>query len=432
MECSHCHEPFEKSTPTRKYCSDTCKNLAYNESRRKPKVTVNCRQCGDPFETTETSGQVYCSRLCKALYDSGTKILGAERACKVCGNKFTVDQTHKAFCSDECRERHERGLILTPDEQVKQRDLANIEKRVRDDVGRTKILADLLSESVARVDAEKIKPYRPTSKPKRDPETMVVLVSDLHPGLLTPSYNLDVFHRRMELFIEKVVLIKDIISQTIPLERVVLVGLGDLVSGQGIFPGQPWKSQVHVLEQIYHHASPEVLRLLLTLCEHFPQVEAHFVPGNHGRTGKDNPLEANWDNVLAQDIERRFEFVDQVDVKIEWDWYKFVDVYDWRFLAVHGNQVRSWLGIPFYGLVTKGMKWQGSIPDGPWHYLLHGHFHVPFSMPWNNFEIISNGTLVSGDDFALRELGMASAPAQQVFGVHPEHKVTWRYTLDLA
>jgi hypothetical protein len=322
---------------------------------------------------------------------------------------------------------------MTPDEAITSRELQGYERRVRDEVGRTKILCDLLVETVTRFDPATIKPYqRPKTKGKRDPETMVILRSDGHPGLITPSYDLDVYHRRVELFTEKVVLIRDIISETIPIERCVIIDLGDNITGQGIFPNQSWKTQVHVMRQIYGEAAPALIKQGRTWLDYFPVVEEHSVPGNHGRTGKEYPDEVNFDNVLAQEIAARMDGVDRFSMEVEWDWWKYVNIYNWRFLAVHGSQIRGWMGIPFYGLTNKGMKWQGSMPAGPWHYLVHGHFHTPFSMPWNNFEIISNGALPSDDDFALRELGMASTPAQQVFGVHPEHGVTWRYTLDLT
>lgn len=321
----------------------------------------------------------------------------------------------------------------SPDEQVKAKELKAYESKLRDNVGRTKILCDLLLEATDRINAADLKPFKITPiKHKRDKETMVVLRSDLHPGIITPTYNLDVFHRRMELFTEKIVLIRDIISQTIPLEKLVIINLGDLISGQGIFPNQAWQSEVNVMEQIYHEAAPEIIRQNLTMLEYFPIVEDHYVPGNHGRTGKDFPDQVNFDNVLAQDISRRFEFVDRLQTHVEWDWWKYVDIYNWRFLSLHGNQIRSWLGIPFYGIVSKGMKWQGSMPRGPWHYMVHGHFHVAFELPWNNWHIVSNGALPSDDDFALREIGMTSTPAQRVFGVHPEHGMTWGYKLNLA
>jgi len=266
---------------------------------------------------------------------------------------------------------------------------------------------------------------------KRDPETMVLLRSDWHPGIITPSYNLDEFHRRVELLTEKLVLFRDIISETIPIEKLVLIDLGDMVSGQEIYPGQAWESEKHVLEQIYHEASPAIIKQNMTFLEYFPRVEEHSIPGNHGRTGKYVPSEANFDNVLAQDIYRRFENVKRFSMEIEWDWWKYVDIYGHRLLALHGNQIRSWLNIPWYGITQKGMKWQGSMPRGPWHCLVCGHFHVPFMMPFNNFRIICNGSLVSDDEFALREMGMSSTPAQQFFMVHPDHIKTLGTEIDL-
>lgn len=437
-----CGKEFEKKkgSPGQRYCTPECRDAAYNESRR---VVFDrdgkCRNCDKDF-TKQCDSQVYCTPACKAEYEGKSRPkAGSQNNCKVCGREFTIDAVNKVYCSDECRSKGDRPL--TPDEEIKRKELLSIEKKVRADVGRTKILADLVVESAEAINAKDIKPYRiPKKKLRRDPETMVILRSDTHPGLITPSYNLDVFHQRMELFTEKIILIHDIISQTIPIEKIVIMNLGDLVSGQGIFHNQAWKSQVHVLRQIYHEAVPEFIGQDLALAEHAPVVEDHYVPGNHGRTGKEFPDEVNFDNILAQDIWRRFEFVPQIDVQPEWGKFKFVDIYGWRFLMMHGNLVRSWLGIPFYGLVTKGMKWQGSMPRGPWQYLIHGHFHVPFEFPWNmiekgksrGFKIVSNGSLVSDDDFALEQLGMASSPAQVVFGVHPEHGMTWKYELDLS
>lgn len=437
QKCAYkkCQKPLKNPTDRQKFCPPPadCKRLAYNESRRKPVHREKCRYCGKEFETSKQ--QFYCPRpaICKQDYERFNKRLGKKVNCRFCGGEFNVSVKHKAFCTDRCAEKWNRGDDLTPDEQIKKNEIAQIEKKIREDTGRTKILCDLLTSAVERVNPKDIKPYRPPKQKARgDPETMVILISDLHPGLVTPSYNLDIFHKRFDLLINRIVRIKDIISKTIPLKKVVLLKLGDLVSGQGIFPGQAWKSETHVTSQIYEHASPELIRLNLTLLDYFPIVEDHYIPGNHGQTGKYNPREANWDTVAAQDVQRRFEFVDRVQTSIEWDWYKIVDIYKWRFLCIHGNQIRSWLNIPFYGLVNKGMRWQGSIPDGPWHYMVHGHWHTAFAFPWNNFYIIGNGSTVSGDDFALRELGMSSSPAQQVFGVHERHGLTWRYTLDLS
>jgi len=357
--------------------------------------------------------------------------------CPVCGKQWESPHPRYTLCSPECRaerrrqqdtERH--GPTLPPHEEVSRRESDRIERKIRLGVGRTQVLADLLMDYVDRFPSNAIRPHAVKSRSGRHAETMVVLRSDLHPGLVTPTYNISKFRQRMAQLTERVIRIRDIISETIPIERLIIFDLGDLVTGQGIFANQSWSTEKHVLEQIYGLAAPEIIAQDLTWLEHFPEVAEYSVPGNHGRTGREYPEAVNWDNVVAQEIKSRMEKIKHFTMEPEWNWWRIVEVYGWKFLLVHGHQIRSWLNIPFYGLTQKGMRWQGSIPEG-WNYLVHGHFHVPFNFPWNNFEIIGNGSLVSDDEFALRELGMNSRPAQQVFGVHPDHGITWRYTLML-
>jgi len=197
MKCLYCDKEFEPRSSSQRYCSEDCKRVRYNESRRKKHKTVPCRNCNKEF-LQKAYTQVYCSPACKAEYEAANKTAGSETHCRYCGKTFIITAERKRFCSDECREAG-RGP-LTPDQKIKREELQRIERRVREEVGRTRILAELLEEAVTRVNKSQIKPIKPRHKPKRDPETMVVLRSDLHPGLITPSYDLSQFHRRMELF----------------------------------------------------------------------------------------------------------------------------------------------------------------------------------------------------------------------------------------
>jgi hypothetical protein len=406
--------------------------------------SILCDYCGKTFPyVPKNHRQAYCpDGDCQRLARLGSKRVKLEpRECGLCGKELVPEHPRYRACPGECRRARDRSRNkhprepkpeLAPDEAIRRKELSRYESQLREGVGRTKILADLLLGAVRLVNEKDIRPQPVTRRSKRDPETMVLLRSDWHPGIITPSYNLEVFHKRVEMLTEKVILFRDIISETIPIEKLVIIDLGDMLSGQDIYPGQAWKSERHVLEQIYHEASPAIIKQNMTFLEYFRLVEEHSIPGNHGRTGKYAPAEVNFDNVLAQDIYRRFEMVKRFSMEIEWDWWKYVDIYGWRFLALHGNQLRGYLNIPFYNIVTKGMRWQGSMPGGPWHCLVHGHWHVPFIMPWNNFRIISNGTLVSDDEFALRELGMSATPAQQFFMVHPDHIKTLGTEIELV
>jgi len=423
----------------------TLEEILASGRKPEPGELIDCKheECGKTFPyVPKNHRQAYCpDGDCQRLAHIESKRVKFEpRECIICGKEFVPEHPRYKACPGECRRVRDRNRNkhprepkpeLTPDEAIRRKELSRYESQLREGVGRTKILADLLLGAVKLVNEKDIRPQPVKRRSKRDPETMVLLRSDWHPGIITPSYNLEEFHRRVELLTEKVVLFRDIISETIPIEKLVLIDLGDMVSGQEIYPGQAWESEKHVLEQIYHEASPAIIKQNMTFLEYFPRVEEHSIPGNHGRTGKYVPSEANFDNVLAQDIYRRFENVKRFSMEIEWDWWKYVDIYGHRLLALHGNQIRSWLNIPWYGITQKGMKWQGSMPRGPWHCLVCGHFHVPFMMPFNNFRIICNGSLVSDDEFALREMGMSSTPAQQFFMVHPDHIKTLGTEIDL-
>jgi hypothetical protein len=185
------------------------------------------------------------------------------------------------------------------------------------------------------------------------------------------------------------------------------------------------------MEQIYLYAAPFMIKLIKTLATLVPEVVVHWVRGNHGRSGKDFPQEVNFDLLLGMDIKRRFETHPRIKINVYWDFAALIEVDGWLFFLTHGDVVKSWNCIPFYGLVNKGMRWQGSI-NFNWDFLAHGHFHTAFHFAWNNFTIIGNGCYPTGDDFALQQLGMASLPVQQVFGIHPEHGLTWNYWLSLA
>lgn len=383
-------------------------------------------------------GKKYCSTSCKERACRRYQKLPTEpRPCVVCGKIFTPEHPRYVACPGSCRRIRATSMYRgshdpgDPSEELRRREQLELERKIRQEAGRTQILCELMRQYMDRFPASAIKSHTVRTRSKRSGESMVVMRSDLHPGLITPSYNSYVFHRRMELLTELVVRIKDIISETIPIQELVIFDLGDMISGQGIFDGQAWQSDRHVLEQIYVEAAPAIVAQNLTWLEHFPRVREYSVPGNHGRTGQEHPEAVNWDNVLAQEVAARMEKVKNYEINIEWGWWQVAEVQGWRFLLVHGHQIRSWLNIPFYGLTQKGMRWQGSLPER-WDYLCHGHFHVPFMFPWNNFVIVGNGSLVSDDEFALRQLGMSSRPAQQVFGVHPEHGITWHYTLHLG
>jgi 5-methylcytosine-specific restriction endonuclease McrA len=114
--CGVCGEDFTTSKKSVKYCSPECGSRA-----QRKRVTLECERCGDNFETTpsQVDGKRFCSIECKGewfsehftgenhpSYDPGKHV---EKACKYCGDKFTVatwelndDTNAGTYCSKEC------------------------------------------------------------------------------------------------------------------------------------------------------------------------------------------------------------------------------------------------------------------------------------------------------------------------------------------
>ena len=93
----------------------------------------------------------------------------------------------------------------------------------------------------------------------------------------------------------------------------------------------------------------------------------------------------------------------------------------WNFLIEHGDTVKSWMGVPYYGIersrareATKRMN-----TDRSFHYQVMGHWHVP---AWLSSTIIINGSLSGTTEFD-HGCGRHGDPSQVAFLVHPRHGV---------
>jgi len=331
------------------------------------------------------------------------------------------------------KQMYRQGVKLEPQPQTEQ-DFINAEKRklsqkakdkvykelLREAAG-TRLIIDKLSELVPKIKYESREVVVDKSKTK-DEEVMVVELSDLHIGRITTNYNVAVFKERMGIMADRIVRMRDIFSQNRNIRELHIFGLGDWVDGDAIYPGQPFEIGGSKMKQIFLWGMPVIGDFLKSLSPFFSEIHVHCVKGNHGRNSKFDAQEVNWDLILYEFLKSATQNVNNVKWDITWEWYKIVQIFKWKFLLIHGDQVKMWMNLPFYGLTQKGMRWQGSIKDS-WDYLVTGHFHTPINFVWNNFEVISNGTFLSGDDWAQRTLGMSSEETQIIFLVHPRKGV---------
>ena len=220
-----------------------------------------------------------------------------------------------------------------------------------------------------------------------------------------------------------------------PVNKLVINFLGDIVDGEGIYASQSHEQKFYLMEQMYRYGGPMLANLLNQLSSEFDSIEVNCVPGNHGRSGKskrDDPnRELNYDTILYEQIRAMTATNSKIKWNITWNWYQVVDINGYKFLLTHGANIRAWLNIPAYGIIQKGMRWKGSLPE-EWDYMFMGHFHTTWTLKWNDFRVFMNGTWLDNDRFALEELGMDSATEQAMFCVSAKRGITCHYNIDLT
>ena len=177
--------------------------------------------------------------------------------------------------------------------------------------------------------------------------------------------------------------------------------------------------------------------ILRDLAPYFEQINPIYVPGNHGRrsqkkdyTGAHN----NWDYLIAKVAELHCSDIPNINFSIPNSFIANVDINGVGFQIFHGDDIRSQLGIPWYGLEKRRHRMmalntvQKTVPI---RYFCCGHFHRPGSTTEVNGEMLINGAWPATDAFAFNALGGYTEPSQLIHGVNPEYGITWRMPIKL-
>lgn len=246
------------------------------------------------------------------------------------------------------------------------------------------------------------------------------------------AYSWEHFLSRLRRLEEQIVQIKESRGGE-EIQRLSVFGLGDYGDGNAIFASHPWALEHHVAYQ--NTQGPlELSGFLVRLLEHFETVSFTSVYGNHGRVGDkgaDPHVQASWDyifvkfleimteNQLGPDERRRIRFA------YAESWWMLVERLGVRFLSIHGQQVRAWNQLPYYGLERARQRYvnliQQHLPpsSGPvtFDVLLCGHHHTPAFIETSSGPILLNGCWPGGSKFSAEVMQAASPPAQWVFEI---------------
>ncbi|MFA5344632.1 MAG: metallophosphoesterase, partial [Kiritimatiellia bacterium] len=266
------------------------------------------------------------------------------------------------------------------------------------------ILADVLRESI-----EPLKFTQPRWTPPRtgpgDPEQAVLVLSDLHFGKRTPSYNTAIGLERLRLTCRRVQHITALHRNAYPVPDLHIIWNGDLVDGTSIYPTHPFHIDAPVVGQIFGNL-PGIVEELAGLASYFQHVHNYCVRGNHGRVSKFAHEDDNFDRIFAEALRIATQGIPNMSWTIPDGWYCKQQIGGKRFLMTHGDQVKMMLNLPWYGITTRASRWASSVSLQDFDVLIMSHFHSSSHLRWNGKIIKVNGTQASGDEFAIEKIGL--------------------------
>lgn len=198
-------------------------------------------------------------------------------------------------------------------------------------------------------------------------------------------------------------------------EVVVLLG-GDMISGEGIFPGHEMSIHDTAVEQATMVAQA-IWAMLKEFRELFPLTRVITTKGNHGRTGQ-SP-ESNWDNMIYQILGLLIDEDggNDITIKNRYGDYAIADVRGWKGLLRHKSPAQADTSAG----IAKFAGWHG-IHE--WDFFGFGHFHHWGVMTWNGKPIFRNGSLMGGDEYA-ETLAKYDHPVQLCWGVSNDNVCTF-------
>lgn len=273
---------------------------------------------------------------------------------------------------------------------------------------------------------------------KKGEEVVVALLSDIQLGKVTPNYNSDVAYERAMRYAYKIIKLAEVQRTDHPVRHCRIAALGDQVEGCTVFPGQEWLIDSTLYKQVVVNGPKLIIDFIRILLTKFDTVEMTWVDGNHGRLGRKGQFSAtdNMDRFLGKFVEVALQNEPRFKMHMnpleeESNWYAILNVGNWSAMAIHGNQIRGAMGVPFYGIDKKVSKWKMVIPE-PFKDLLMGHYHQIARIPVNQVSVYMNGSLESYNTFALENLASMGDPQQWCLFVDPEAgRVTASYAVDL-
>jgi len=231
-------------------------------------------------------------------------------------------------------------------------------------------------------------------------------------------------HDRLRLAVEET-------QRTHRTARLNIAAAGDMTEHELMHESQAHQIDLHITDQIARGAQ----RLALDVAAYaqiFEEVHLYFSPGNHGRASPRKgqlPWMVNFDLLIAWMASEFTKAYGNVVWHLPTAWFHVFQRGETVFVMVHGDDIKGWLGIPFYGMARARGRYQQMLGLA-FDYLIVGHHHQPFKDDY----IIANGSMVGATEYTAKQLVAANLPSQKLLllDLTTAPGVTWVRDVALA
>ena len=331
------------------------------------------------------------------------------------------------------------------DEQRRLQNKLDAELRAR--ALRDVALTDALIEAVARVTPlvpRATIPVLPAPKASKKPQVALAMISDLHIGALADpeetggygSYNLEIARERIKRLQAGIRSITNGYHRPVhSVSHLVAPLLGDLIDNVEIFASQGELVDADLMLQVL--TCIEMLsEFFVGLLDTFETIFIPVVTGNHGRIGRkgQHKRHINWDYLIGHILKMKLEpYAERITVEVPKAPFMVIDILGWKFLLRHGDGIKSWGGIPYYGIQRSTGRWIAiqAAYGQRFDYMLMGHLHSPAHLPFTGGEVIINGSVIGTNEYSVEVIESLNRPSQFFGFVHPDHGLGARYPIFL-
>ncbi|GMX64400.1 hypothetical protein Elgi_36690 [Paenibacillus elgii] len=289
--------------------------------------------------------------------------------------------------SDNFLKEKEELLKLKTQYQDQKREYANLVRQQ----ARFEHLKEEILKAIIDLSTNKPLFFNPPS-PARSNVRANTLWSDWHVGADFENslnrYDINVFRERLQVLINKIICE----GKKYNVDTLTIGALGDFISG-AIHVSTRVQANEDVIQQI-QIVSESIAECLAELSKHFRSIKFINIIGNHARlisNKNESIFTENLENLIPWFLEARLKDFKNIEIYRDMDGYYVDRTFEQTHIYVHGD-------LDHVSSAAKALpQMLGIVP----RYIFCGHIHHDTVKEYGRTKVISNGSMIGVDDYAI-------------------------------